>query len=58
MEYRTEWLRSFVAVAEHGRVLRGAAALYRSQSRVSAHVAALEKALHVKLSTGRCRRRS
>ncbi|WP_345629503.1 LysR family transcriptional regulator [Streptomyces thinghirensis] len=49
MEYRTEWLRSFVAVAEHGGFSAAAAALYRSQSRVSAHVAALEKALHVKL---------
>lgn len=49
MEYRTEWLRSFVAVAEHGGFSAAAAALYRSQSRVSAHVAALEQALRVKL---------
>ncbi|WP_051831512.1 LysR family transcriptional regulator [Streptomyces violens] len=49
MEYRVEWLGSFVGVAEHGGFSAAAAALSRSQSRVSTHVAALEKALHMRL---------
>ncbi|MEV0600209.1 LysR family transcriptional regulator [Streptomyces sp. NPDC050315] len=49
MEYRVEWLGSFVGVAEHGGFSAAAVALSRSQSRVSTHVAALEKALHMRL---------
>lgn len=44
-----EWLGSFVGVAEHGGFSAAAVALSRSQSRVSTHVAALEKALHMRL---------
>lgn len=40
-----DWLETFVAVAEHGTFVRAAAALHRSQSRVSTHVAALERSL-------------
>ncbi|MGD8202074.1 LysR family transcriptional regulator [Ornithinimicrobium sp. W1679] len=40
-----DWLETFVAVAEHGTFVGAAAALHRSQSRVSAHVAAIERAL-------------
>lgn len=39
------WVASFVAVVEHGGFTAAARALARSQPRVSAHVAALEKAL-------------
>ncbi|MFD7920093.1 LysR family transcriptional regulator [Streptomyces sp. NPDC059740] len=49
MDYRHEWVASFVAVADHGGFSAAAAALGRSQPRVSAHVAALEKALGLRL---------
>lgn len=42
---QTDWLETFVAVAEHGSFSRAAAVVHRSQSRVSAHVAALERVL-------------
>lgn len=48
-QYRLEWVASFVAVAEHGGFSAAAHASYRSQSRVSAHVARLERALGVRL---------
>ena len=47
--YRLEWLISFVASARHGGVSAAARALYRSQPRVSSHVAELEQALGVQL---------
>lgn len=40
-----DWLETFVSVAEHGTFVGAAAALHRSQSRVSAHVAGLEQSL-------------
>ena len=43
------WFASFVAVAEHGSFTGAARASYRSQPRVSMHVAALERALGVRL---------
>lgn len=43
------WCRSFVAVYEFGGFSAAAKALHRSQSRVSAHVAALEVALGARL---------
>lgn len=42
---QNDWLETFVAVAEHGSFSEAALAIHRSQSRVSAHVAALEQAL-------------
>lgn len=42
---QNDWLETFVAVAEHGSFSAAALAIHRSQSRVSAHVAALEQAL-------------
>jgi len=48
-QYRLEWLISFVAAARHGGVSAAARALYRSQPRVSSHVAELEQALGVQL---------
>jgi len=42
---RTDWLETFVAFCDHGSFTLAARALHRSQSRVSAHVADLEKAL-------------
>jgi DNA-binding transcriptional LysR family regulator len=48
-QYRLEWVGSFVAVAEHGGFSAAAQASYRSQSRVSAHVARLEAALGARL---------
>ncbi|NGN68088.1 LysR family transcriptional regulator [Streptomyces sp. A7024] len=41
--YRIDWIASFVAVAHHGSFSAAAKALYRSQPRVSSHVAALER---------------
>lgn len=38
-----DWLRTFVAVVDHQGFSAASDAIYRSQSRVSAHVAALEK---------------
>ncbi|GAA1766256.1 LysR family transcriptional regulator [Kocuria aegyptia] len=46
---QNDWLETFVAVAEHGSFSAAALAIHRSQSRVSAHVAALEQALGVPL---------
>lgn len=40
-----DWLETFVAVVDNGGFSAAAAAVHRSQSRVSAHVAALEQAL-------------
>lgn len=48
-KYRIDWLISFAAVAEHGGFSAAAKALYRSQSRVSTHVADLEQALGTRL---------
>jgi DNA-binding transcriptional LysR family regulator len=47
--YRIDWLISFVAVARHGGFSAAAKALYRSQPRVSSHVAELEQELGVRL---------
>jgi DNA-binding transcriptional LysR family regulator len=43
--YRIDWIISFVAVAHHGGFSAAAKALYRSQPRVSSHVADLEQEL-------------
>lgn len=48
-KYRIDWLISFAAVADHGGFSAAAKALYRSQSRVSTHVADLEQALGARL---------
>lgn len=47
--YRIDWIASFVAVAHHGGFSTAAKVLYRSQSRVSSHVAELEHLLGVRL---------
>lgn len=47
--YRIDWITSFVAVARHGGFSAAAKALYRSQPRVSTHVAELEHLLGVRL---------
>ncbi len=47
--FRLDWIASFVAVAQYGGFSAAAAALYRSQPRVSIHVAELERALGVRL---------
>lgn len=47
--YRLDWIASFVAVAERGGFSAAAAALCRSQPRISIHVAELERALGVRL---------
>lgn len=47
--FRLDWITSFVAVAQHGGFSAAAAALYRSQPRISIHVAELERALGVRL---------
>src|SRR5882757_5873889 len=47
--YRLDWIVSFVAVARHGGFSAAAKASFRSQSRISEHVAELEKALGVQL---------
>lgn len=44
-----EWLESFLAVAEHRSFSEASLVLHRSQSRVSAHVAALERTLNATL---------
>jgi DNA-binding transcriptional LysR family regulator len=44
-----DWLETFVAVVDSGGFSAAAGAVHRSQSRVSAHVAALEQALGVTL---------
>jgi DNA-binding transcriptional LysR family regulator len=47
--FRIDWIVSFVAVARHGGFSAAAKALYRSQPRVSSHVADLERELGTKL---------
>lgn len=47
--YRIDWVASFVAVARHGGFSAAAKALYRSQPRVSSHVAELERLLGARL---------
>jgi DNA-binding transcriptional LysR family regulator len=47
--FRMDWIVSFVAVARHGGFSAAAKATFRSQSRISEHVAELEKALGVQL---------
>lgn len=47
--FRLDWIASFVAVAQYGGFSAAAGALFRSQPRVSIHVAELERALGVKL---------
>ncbi|APX33590.1 hypothetical protein BH708_13695 [Brachybacterium sp. P6-10-X1] len=42
---QTDWLETFVAVIDHGSFSAAARALHRAQSRVSTHVAALERTL-------------
>jgi len=42
---QTDWLETFAAVVDHGSFSAAALALHRAQSRVSTHVAALERAL-------------
>lgn len=42
---QTDWLETFVAVIDHGSFSGAARALHRAQSRVSTHVASLERAL-------------
>ncbi|MGI5240017.1 LysR family transcriptional regulator [Dactylosporangium sp. CA-139066] len=49
MSLQTAWLRSFLAVADRGGFGAATVALHLSQSRVSAHIAALEHALGVTL---------
>ena len=49
MSLQTAWLRSFLAVADKGGFGAATMALHLSQSRVSAHIAALEHALGVTL---------
>lgn len=49
MSVQTAWLRSFLAVADKGGFGAATLALHLSQSRVSAHIAALEHALGVTL---------
>jgi DNA-binding transcriptional LysR family regulator len=45
MSIKISWLRSFLAVADRGGFGAAAQAIHLSQSRVSAHIAALESAL-------------
>ncbi len=47
--YRLDWIVSFVAVARHRGFSAAAKATFRSQSRISEHVADLEKSLGVQL---------
>jgi DNA-binding transcriptional LysR family regulator len=47
--FRLDWIASFVAVAQYGGFSAAAGVLYRSQPRVSIHVAELERALGVRL---------
>jgi LysR family transcriptional regulator, carnitine catabolism transcriptional activator len=49
MSLQTAWLRSFLAVADRGGFGAATLVLHLSQSRVSAHIAALEHALGVTL---------
>lgn len=47
--YRLDWIVSFVAVARYGGFSAAAKALFRSQSRISMHVADLERTMGVQL---------
>jgi DNA-binding transcriptional LysR family regulator len=47
--FRMDWIVSFVAVARHGGFSAAGKAVYRGQSRISEHVAELERALGVQL---------
>ncbi|TDO52381.1 DNA-binding transcriptional LysR family regulator [Kribbella sp. VKM Ac-2527] len=47
--YRLDWIVSFVAVARYGGFSAAAKAVFRGQSRISEHVAELEKSLGVQL---------
>jgi DNA-binding transcriptional LysR family regulator len=47
--YHVDWIVTFVAVAQHGGFSAAAKVLYRSQPRVSSHVAALEHAVGTRL---------
>jgi DNA-binding transcriptional LysR family regulator len=47
--YRLDWIVSFVAVARYGGFSAAAKATFRAQSRISEHVADLEKSLTVQL---------
>jgi DNA-binding transcriptional LysR family regulator len=47
--YHIEWIVAFVAVAQYGGFSAAAKELYRSQPRVSNHVAALEQELGIRL---------
>ncbi len=49
LSLQTAWLRSFLAVADKGGFGAATLVLHLSQSRVSAHIAALERALGVTL---------
>jgi LysR family transcriptional regulator, carnitine catabolism transcriptional activator len=49
MSLQTAWLRSFLAVADKNGFGAATLVLHLSQSRVSAHIAALEHALGVSL---------
>jgi DNA-binding transcriptional LysR family regulator len=55
MSLQTAWLKSFLAVADCGGFGAATLALHLSQSRVSAHIAALEHALGVTLFDRRAR---
>ncbi len=44
-----DWLQTFLAVVDHGGFTAASAQVHRSQSRVSAHIAALERELGVRL---------
>ncbi|MER7076857.1 DNA-binding transcriptional regulator, LysR family [Saccharopolyspora kobensis] len=52
--FRLDWFVSFTSVVEHGGFSAAAQALYRSQSRISTHVAELERALGVRLFDRTC----
>jgi DNA-binding transcriptional LysR family regulator len=47
--FRMDWIVSFVAVARHGGFSAAGKAVFRGQSRISEHVAELERALGVQL---------
>jgi DNA-binding transcriptional LysR family regulator len=50
-----DWIASFVAVVDHGGFAAAAEGIFRAQSRVSAHVSALERELGVQLFDRRAR---
>ncbi|MYS79212.1 LysR family transcriptional regulator [Embleya scabrispora] len=55
MTVQVDWLTSFVAVVDHGGFAAAAEAIFRAQSRVSAHVGSLERELGVQLFDRRAR---